>query len=107
MDTTCGNERKPHVCGDGPLDVPREKQEQAENPTYVGMDRGCLGFVGNKSRKPHVCGDGPRENETLKHALQKTPRMWGWTENGNQMYLCQCENPTYVGMDRPGGLVVR
>ena len=51
--------RKPHVCGDGPLNPTFKVRGVDENPTYVGMDRLVKAPVLHKECKPHVCGDGP------------------------------------------------
>ena len=73
-------DRKPHVCGDGPLVSMGGSDNAFENPTYVGMDRLLLSLRRRFLRKPHVCGDGPFKN--YRNEVQFV------------------ENPTYVGMDR-------
>ena len=58
-------ERKPHVCGDGPVDADDPTVGLAVNPTYVGMDRKIPSPMTQSSSKPHVCGDGPARREEL------------------------------------------
>ena len=52
-------ERKPHVCGDGPVDADDPTVGLAVNPTYVGMDRQSQHISALLNGKPHARGDEP------------------------------------------------
>ncbi len=54
-----GDERSPHVRGDGPKRRVFDRMGLVVVPTCVGMDRYMLVVKGLEARSPHVRGDGP------------------------------------------------
>ena len=69
-------------------------------PTYVGVDRPAPSKLVARHRCPHVCGGGPGEVDPFSANGSLSPRMWGWTGNGNLLMRIVIVVPTYVGVDR-------
>ena len=112
--------RFPHVCGDGPNNMPKTRNLSQFSPrmwgwsvcqetiirdfyvfpTYVGMVQNSNTQYYDRARFPHVCGDGPLRAGGDGGTGAFSPRMWGWSGIGQRSQRLRRVFPTYVGMVR-------
>src|SRR5947209_6498121 len=73
---------------------------RAVGPTHVGVEERSGGGWAAMVSGAQACGRGPGTLRGNPRVKPLSPRMWGWTEQGDGLPGRQGVVPTHVGVDR-------